>query len=189
VPGEIDTRTTGFGGSAGIIEIFYHFVVRDGDDSFTFAWVNSAGPVKEGIGTGTLGLITLEQYLDPENNGPQIALAGEIGKGLFSIMDSLPRTDVLLGSIVSLGQQTISSAASRRARGPNSASRSTRTISSCRRCSISRPSAGPSRTTRSAGSGRCAAPVATRERLAASLPEPFERMIDLVPVERDKLSA
>ncbi|HEY4882400.1 MAG TPA: hypothetical protein VII08_02090 [Myxococcales bacterium] len=32
-----------------------------------------------------------------------IALAAEIGKGLFSIMDNLPHPDVLLGSIVSLG--------------------------------------------------------------------------------------
>lgn len=103
VPGQIDTRTTGFGGSAGIIEIFYHFVVRKGDNNFTFAYVNSAGPVKEGIGTGSPGLVTLAQYNDPANNGPAIALAGEIGKGLFRIMDSLPPTDVLLGSIVSLG--------------------------------------------------------------------------------------
>jgi hypothetical protein len=99
----MDTRTTGFGGSAGIIEIFYHFVVRGADNDFTFAYVNSAGPVKEGIGSGSPGLITLAQYNDPINNGPAIALAAEIGKGLFSIMDKLPRTDVLFGSIVSLG--------------------------------------------------------------------------------------
>jgi hypothetical protein len=103
VPGQIDTRTTGFGGSAGIIEIFYHFVVRGPGHNFTFAFVNSAGPVKEGIGSGSPGLITLAQYNDPANNGPAIALAAEIGKGLFSIMDRLPQTDVLLGSIVSLG--------------------------------------------------------------------------------------
>ena len=103
VPGQMDTRTTGFGGSAGIIEIFYHFVVRGADNDFTFAYVNSAGPVKEGIGAGSPGLISLAQYNDPANNGPAIALAAEIGKGLFSIMDNLPRTDVLFGSIVSLG--------------------------------------------------------------------------------------
>jgi hypothetical protein len=103
VPGQLDTRTTGFGGSAGIIEIFYHFVVRSGDNDFTFAYVNSAGPVKEGIGTGSPGLISIAQYNDPVNNGPAIALAREIGRGLFSIMDNLPSTDVLLGSIVSLG--------------------------------------------------------------------------------------
>jgi L-ascorbate metabolism protein UlaG (beta-lactamase superfamily) len=103
VPGQMDTTTTGFGGSAGIIEIWYHFVVRGAGRNFTFAFVNSAGPVKEGIGTGSPGLITLAQYNDPVNNGPAIALAGEIGKGLFSIMSNLPHTDVLMGSIVSLG--------------------------------------------------------------------------------------
>jgi len=103
VPGQIDTTTTGFGGSAGIIEIFYHFVVRDGDNDFTFAFVNSAGPVQEGIGTGSPGLISLAQFNDPVNNGPAIALARQIGAGLFSIMDNLPHADVLMGSIVSLG--------------------------------------------------------------------------------------
>jgi len=48
-------------------------------------------------------LISLAQFNDPVNNGPAIALAAEIGKGLFSIMDNLPQTDVLMGSIVSLG--------------------------------------------------------------------------------------
>jgi hypothetical protein len=103
VPGQMNTTTTGFGGAAGIIEIWYHFVVRQGANNFTIAYVNSAGPVKEGIGSGSPGLISLAQFNDPANNGPQIALAAEIGKGLFSIMDNLPQTDVLLGSIVSLG--------------------------------------------------------------------------------------
>src|SRR5262245_23078115 len=103
VPGQLDTRTTGFGGNAGIIEIFYHFVVRAAENDFTFSFVNSAGPVTEGIGTGSPGLISLAQYTDPVNNRSAIALAAEIGQGLFGIMDNLPRTDVLLGSIVSLG--------------------------------------------------------------------------------------
>jgi len=103
VPGQMNTTTTGFGGSAGIIEIFYHFVVRGAGHDFTFSFVNSAGPVKEGIGTGSPGLVTLDQFNDKANNGPAIALAAEVGKGLFSIMDSLPQPDVLLGSIVSLG--------------------------------------------------------------------------------------
>src|SRR5437764_200984 len=103
VAGQMNTTTTGFGGSAGIIEIFYQFVVRKGDNNFAFAFVNSAGPVKEGIGAGSPGLISLAQFNDPVNNGPAIALAAEIGKGLFSIMDNLPQTDVLMGSIVSLG--------------------------------------------------------------------------------------
>src|SRR6266404_4108728 len=62
VPGQINTTTTGFGGSAGIIEIFYHFVVRGEGRNFTFSFVNSAGPGKEGIGTGSPGLISLAQY-------------------------------------------------------------------------------------------------------------------------------
>jgi hypothetical protein len=103
VPGQINTTTTGFGGSAGIIEMWYHFVVRGAGKDFTFAFVNSAGPVKEGISTGSPGFVTIQQFQDPANNGPAIALAAEIGKGLFRIMDNLPRTDVLLGSIVSLG--------------------------------------------------------------------------------------
>jgi glyoxylase-like metal-dependent hydrolase (beta-lactamase superfamily II) len=103
VPGQMNTTTTGFGGSAGIIEMWYHFVLRGPGHDFTFAFVNSAGPVKEGIGSGSPGLISLAQFSDPANNGPAIALAAEIGKGLFSIMDNLPRTDVLMGSIVSLG--------------------------------------------------------------------------------------
>jgi len=42
VPGQINATTTGFGGSAGIIEIFYHFVVRGEGRNFTFSFVNSA---------------------------------------------------------------------------------------------------------------------------------------------------
>jgi len=103
VPGQINTTTTGFGGSAGIIEMWYHFVLRGEGQDFTFAFVNSAGPAKEGISTGSPGFITIDQFNDPANNGPAIALAGAIGQGLFSIMDRLPATDVLLGSIVSLG--------------------------------------------------------------------------------------
>jgi hypothetical protein len=102
VPGQLDTRATGFGGAAGIIEIGYHFVLR-GDNNFAFSYINSAGPAKEGIGSGSPGLISLAQYNDPLNNGPAIALAAEIGKGLFSLMEDLPQTDVMLGSVISLG--------------------------------------------------------------------------------------
>jgi L-ascorbate metabolism protein UlaG (beta-lactamase superfamily) len=103
VKGQINTTTTGFGGSAGIIEMWYHFVVRGEGQNFTFAFVNSAGPVQEGIGSGSPGLISAALFNDPVANAPAIALAAEIGKGLFGIMDRLPQTDVLLGSIVSLG--------------------------------------------------------------------------------------
>jgi hypothetical protein len=105
VPGQLNTTTTGFGSPAGnpagAIEIFYHFVVRN-RSNFTFTWLNSAGPALEGIGSDP-GLVTLTQYNDPVNNGPAIALAREVGRGLFGIMDQLPGPDVLLGSIVSLG--------------------------------------------------------------------------------------
>ena len=87
--------------AAGIIEIDYHFVLR-GDDNFSFVYLNSAGPAKEGIGSGPR-LRLARAYNNPVNNGPAIALAAEIGKGLFSIMDSLPATDVMFGSIISLG--------------------------------------------------------------------------------------
>jgi len=100
VAGQLNTVTTG--GAAGIIEIGYHFVLR-GDNNFAFSYINSAGPVKEGIGSGSPGLISLAQYNDPVNNGPAIALAAEIGKGLFSLMEDLPQTDVMLGSVISLG--------------------------------------------------------------------------------------
>src|SRR5947207_6704758 len=72
VPGQMDLRTTGFGGSAGIIEMWYHFVVRGSGRDFTFAFVISAVPVKEGIGSGSPGLISLAQYNDPVNHGPAI---------------------------------------------------------------------------------------------------------------------
>jgi hypothetical protein len=66
------------------------------------SWLNSTGPAKEGIGVDA-GLISLSQYNDP--NFPQASkdLAVAIGAGLYSLMDTLPPTDVLLGSIVSLG--------------------------------------------------------------------------------------
>jgi len=102
VKGQVNTTTTGFGGSAGIIEMWYHFVVRGEGQNFTFAFVNSAGPVKEGIGTGSPGLISLPDYNNPAKTAER-ALAAEIGKGLFNIMKNLPATDVFFGSIVSLG--------------------------------------------------------------------------------------
>jgi hypothetical protein len=101
VPGQLNTTTTGFGGTAGPYEVFYQFVLRSGYN-FTLVWLNSAGPAKEGIGVDP-GLISLAQYNDP--NFPQASkdLAAAIGANLYSLMDTLPGTDVLLGSIVSLG--------------------------------------------------------------------------------------
>lgn len=90
-PGQENLTTTGFGtipgSNGGAISLFYQFVLR-GDNEFTFVWHNTTGPLKEGIGT------------DPGLPSPAI------GAKLFSIMDSLPQTNVELGSIVSLGFTT-----------------------------------------------------------------------------------
>ena len=101
VAGQLDTRTTGFGGTAGSIEIFYQFVLRGGYN-FSLFWANSAGPAREGIGADP-GLVTLAQYNDPAFPQASKDLARAIGNSLYSLMDTLPRADVLLGSIVSLG--------------------------------------------------------------------------------------
>src|SRR3954471_14105265 len=86
VPGQMDTTTTGFGGAAGPIESFYPCVVGGAGHGFTCSSVNSAGPVKEVIGAGSPGLITIDQFNNPAQFSREIALAGEIGKGLFRIM-------------------------------------------------------------------------------------------------------
>ena len=90
-PGQVNLTTTGFGtipGSpGGAISIFYDFVLRGGSH-FTFVWHNTTGPLKEGRGS------------DPGLPSP------EIGAHLFSIMESLPQTDVEFGSIVSSGWAT-----------------------------------------------------------------------------------
>ena len=72
-----DYRTTGFGGPAGSISLFFQFVVPGGN-RFTFVWHNTTGPLKENA----------------------------FGAKLFDIMDHLPKTDVELGSVVSLGFPT-----------------------------------------------------------------------------------
>jgi len=71
----LDLRTTGFGGTAGPISLFYQVVLREAPH-FTFVWHNTTGPLKE--------------------QAPY----------LFELMDRLPKTDVELGSIVSLGYPT-----------------------------------------------------------------------------------
>ena len=85
VPGQMNLRTTG--GVGGPISIFYQFILGDANN-FTFVWHNTTGPLKEGTGS------------DP--GLPSAA----VGAKLFAIMDSLPQTDVELGSIVSLGVGT-----------------------------------------------------------------------------------
>lgn len=112
VPGQINTNTGGVGtdgvAKGGAIVVFYQFVLRgeEGND-FSFAWVNSAGPAKEGIGSDP-GLVTLAEYTATASSVPprdeaKIALAGKIGNSLFDLIDRLPETDVFFGSIVSLG--------------------------------------------------------------------------------------
>src|SRR6266404_6156040 len=105
VPGQMDLRTTGFGSVPGIpggpITILYQFVLR-ADNHFTFVWLNSAGPATEGIGSDP-GLVSLADYTNPATPADKLALARNIGQSLYDLMDRLPATDVLLGSIVSLG--------------------------------------------------------------------------------------
>ena len=101
VAGQLNTQTTGFGGTAGAYEVGFQFVLRGGYN-FSFVWLNSAGPAKEGIGVDP-GLVTLAQYNDPAFPQASKDLARAIGGSLYSMMDTLPNTDVLLGSIVSLG--------------------------------------------------------------------------------------
>ena len=74
-------------GVGGPISIFYQFILGDGNN-FTFVWHNTTGPLKEGAGS------------DPGLPSPAI------GAKLFAIMDSLPQTDVELGSMVALGVNT-----------------------------------------------------------------------------------
>ena len=105
VPGQMNTTTSNFGSPpgnpAGSIEVFYQFVLRGGNN-FSFVWLNSAGPAKEGIGSDP-GLVTLSQYTNPNTPPAQLDLARNIGASLYALMDTLPKTDVLFGSIVSLG--------------------------------------------------------------------------------------
>jgi L-ascorbate metabolism protein UlaG (beta-lactamase superfamily) len=107
VPGQMNTTTSNFGSPpgnpAGSIEILYQFIVRgSGGHNFTFVWLNSAGPATEGIGADP-GLVTLAQYTNPATPPEQLELARKIGASLYALMDTLPPTDVLFGSIVSLG--------------------------------------------------------------------------------------
>jgi hypothetical protein len=106
VPGQMELRTARPAGTpnvGGAITIFYQFVLRgDDDNDFSFAWLNSAGPATEGIGTDP-GLVTLAQYLDPATAPAALDLARRIGASLYDLMDRLPATDVFMGSIVSLG--------------------------------------------------------------------------------------
>jgi len=74
------------GGAGGPIAILYQFVLRGGHN-FTFTWHNTSGALKEGC--------ALDKCYGPA-----------VGEHLQQIMDSLPRTDVELGSVVSPGYTT-----------------------------------------------------------------------------------
>ncbi len=86
--------TTGSGGPGGPMAMFYQFVLRGGYN-FALTWHNSTGPLKEGVGPD---IPTLPA--GSGNYGPAV------GAHLFSIMDALPRTDVELGAIATLGYTT-----------------------------------------------------------------------------------
>ena len=78
--------SSGSRGPGGPISIFYQFAMR-GDNRFTFVWHNTTGALKEGCG--------LDKCWGPA-----------VGQQLVSIMQSLPPTDIELGSMVSLGFPT-----------------------------------------------------------------------------------
>jgi L-ascorbate metabolism protein UlaG (beta-lactamase superfamily) len=91
LPGQLNLTTTGFGnipGSpGGSISFIYQFVLR-GHNNFSWIWHNTTGPLKEGKGS------------DPGLPSPAV------GAHLFSIMDSLPQTDIEFGAILSVGYPT-----------------------------------------------------------------------------------
>ena len=87
----------------GAITIFYQFIVRGGGAQLHVRLAQLGRSRKEGIGSDP-GLVTLAQYNDPAFDAGGKTLAKEHRRErLFALMDTLPRTDVLFGSIVSLG--------------------------------------------------------------------------------------
>jgi hypothetical protein len=82
----LDIRTTGFGGSAGPLSLFFQFRLRE-SPHFTFVWHNTSGALKEGC--------SIEACYGPE-----------VGQRVADIIEGLPKTDVEFGSVVSLGFTT-----------------------------------------------------------------------------------
>ncbi|GGI25887.1 hypothetical protein L6654_16130 [Bradyrhizobium sp. WYCCWR 13023] len=80
LPGQINIATSGSGGPGGPIPLFFDFVLREGRH-FTFAWYNSSGALKEGLGSGW------------PNGTPAD------GQRITNILKSLPATDVDAGTI------------------------------------------------------------------------------------------
>ena len=110
VAGQLNTQTTGFGGTAGSIEIFYEFVLRGGNN-FSFVYLNSAGPAKEGIGADP-GFISLANYNSPTFPQATKDLARDIGASLFSLMDTLPNPTCFSARSSASGRLPTSSATS-----------------------------------------------------------------------------
>jgi hypothetical protein len=94
VPGQMNTTTTGSFGLGGPTTIYYQFILRNGGYNFSFSFLDSIGPAKEGIGSDP-GLVTLAQYTDPNTDPSKIQLARNIGASLFDLMDNLPAPDIL----------------------------------------------------------------------------------------------
>jgi hypothetical protein len=105
VPGQMNTNTGSAtppgGNNGGSIVIFYQ-LIQKGGNNFNLSWVNSSGPAKEGIGADP-GLVSLNQYNDPNFDPALKARAAAIGQAQWALMETLPFTDVFYGSIVSLG--------------------------------------------------------------------------------------
>jgi hypothetical protein len=92
VAGQLNTTTTT--GTGGTVTIYYQFILRGGYN-FSFSFLNSIGPAKEGIGADP-GLVTLAQYTNPGTDPAKLQLARNIGGSLYALMDVLPAPDVLL---------------------------------------------------------------------------------------------
>lgn len=88
-------------GVGGAISLFYHFRVREAPH-FTFVWHNTTGALKEGCALpNNVGGV-------PSQPGQDAAgcFGPAVGQHLAGIMESLPKIDVQIGSVVSLGFDT-----------------------------------------------------------------------------------
>jgi hypothetical protein len=99
----MNLTTTGFGGLGGSYSLFYQVILREGRH-FTTVWHNTAGPLIEGFGSDP-GL-TSPALGSPYNAGVSPTGNPLVGAHLFSIMDSLPPTDIEFGSVTTLGLST-----------------------------------------------------------------------------------
>jgi L-ascorbate metabolism protein UlaG (beta-lactamase superfamily) len=86
--------STGGRGPGGPIAIFFHFALR-GDNRFAFAWHNTSGALKEGCGNDFVDGVAGTKCWGPE-----------VGQHLADLMRALPPTDLVFGSMVSVGFAT-----------------------------------------------------------------------------------